>query len=351
MPGAELSAVLFDMDGTLMDSEKLWAVGLRELCERLGGELTDELRVRLVGMDQRESMEVVHTEFGLPFSEIDASTDWLIARMKQLFAGGVVWRPGAQRLLSEVRASGMATALVTATGRELVDVIIETVGAHHFDVTVVGDEVTHNKPDPEPYQTAVKALRVNPSDTLAIEDSPTGVASAHAAGCPVLAVPSEARIPERPGVTILETLREVNLAGLRRIHAGGLSDGGAFGDGRPAFSGDGALAPAGAAPGLEDRQHHVEGVDARRHERRRHQARTVDRREPAGRGVRHDGGGFAQPGHQGQIRHQDGPEGEEELDQYPPVPEQAPLGSDGQQHAGYEGGQADRQYHHVAHDL
>ncbi|ADD44143.1 HAD family hydrolase [Stackebrandtia nassauensis] len=219
MPNGELSAVLFDMDGTLMDSEKLWAVGLRELCQRLGGELTNSLRLQLVGMDQRESMEVVHTAFGLPFSGIDDSAAWLIGRMKEIFADGVVWRPGAQELLHEVRSRGLATALVTATGRELVDVIIETIGAHHFDATVVGDEVTHNKPDPEPYLTAMKTLRLSPADCLAIEDSPTGVASAHAAGSPVLAVPSEVPIPPRSGVTVLDTLDGVDVERLRHVHA------------------------------------------------------------------------------------------------------------------------------------
>lgn len=219
MPKAELSAVLFDMDGTLLDSEKLWAVGLRELCQRLGGELTEALRTRLVGMDQRESMEVVHTQFGLSFDTIDASAGWLITRMKAIFAQGVVWRPGAKRLLHEVRAAGLATALVTATGRELVDVVITTIGAHNFDAVIVGDEVTHNKPDPEPYLTAMKTLRLGPADCLAIEDSPTGVASAAAAGCPVLAVPSETPIPPRPGVTLAPSLAEVDLDALRGIHA------------------------------------------------------------------------------------------------------------------------------------
>lgn len=219
MPEAELSAVLFDMDGTLMDSERLWAIGLRDLCDRLGGELTDSLRTRLVGMDQRESMEVVHTEFGLSFDAIDDSTAWLIARMKHIFAAGVVWRPGAKRLLHEVRSAGVATALVTATGRELVDVIIDTIGAHNFDATIVGDEVTHNKPDPEPYLTAMKTLRLGPADCLAIEDSNTGVTSAGRAGCPVLAVPSEVPIAARPGITIRDTLHGVDLARLREIHA------------------------------------------------------------------------------------------------------------------------------------
>ncbi|GAA4923541.1 HAD superfamily hydrolase (TIGR01509 family) [Stackebrandtia albiflava] len=220
MPEPELRAVLFDMDGTLLDSERLWEVGLRDLAGELGRTLDPATRARLVGMDQTESVEVLHSEWGLPHDTVPANTRWLIERMKVLFAAGMTWRPGAADLLADVRRSGIPAALVTATGRELVDIIIGTIGASNFTVTVCGDEVARNKPDPEPYATAYRALGLDPGDCLAIEDSVTGVASASAAGVPVLAVPSEVSIPARPGVAVSESLRGVDVAALRRAHAG-----------------------------------------------------------------------------------------------------------------------------------
>ncbi|HZE39532.1 MAG TPA: HAD family phosphatase [Stackebrandtia sp.] len=218
MSEARLRAVLFDMDGTLLDSEKLWAVALRDLCARLGHELTPQLRADLVGMDQYESMVLLHSRLGLSPDGIADNTRWLVARVKALFAGGVVWRPGARELLEAVRAKGYRTALVTATGRELVDVILSGIGDDWFDVTIVGDEVARNKPDPEPYATAMRRLGLAPNECLAIEDSPTGVASATAAGCVVLAVPSEARLEPHPRVEIVGCLDGVDVDHLEKVH-------------------------------------------------------------------------------------------------------------------------------------
>lgn len=214
-----LSAVLFDMDGTLLDSEKLWTIGLQDLCGHLGHTLESSVRAKLVGMNQLESMQLLHDSFGLGHAGLDDSAAWLVARMKTLFAAGVVWQPGAKELLHAVRDAGLATAMVTATGRELVDVIVATISAELFDVTICGDEVPQNKPSPQPYAAAMKALGLVPEECVAIEDSVPGVASAHAAGCLVLAVPSEVSIPASNGVAVVESLLGIDVAFLR-----GLSD-------------------------------------------------------------------------------------------------------------------------------
>ncbi|WP_415645187.1 HAD family hydrolase [Stackebrandtia soli] len=219
MTRGALRAVLFDMDGTLLDSEKLWEVGLVDLCVHLGRTLTPQLRARMVGMDQMESMRLLHKALDLPADGVTASADWLIDRMADLFASPPVWRPGAAELLASVRAAGYPTALVTATGRRLVDVVIGAMGADRFDVTIVGDEVANNKPDPEPYRTAATALGLLPGDCLAIEDSPTGVASALAAGCSVVAVPSEVAITV-DGVTVVDSLVDIDVQALRALHSG-----------------------------------------------------------------------------------------------------------------------------------
>src|SRR5690348_4364600 len=213
----ELEAVLFDMDGTLVDSEKVWDVGLRELARRYGGELTAAARARMVGTSMAESMDILHTDIAQPWRDPHASVAWLEARVEELFAEGLIWRPGARELLAEVRAAGVPTALVTATRRQLVDVALGTLGGDNFDVVVCGDEVSRTKPDPEPYLAAAGKLGAEPSRCVAIEDSPTGVASALAAGCRVVAVPSEVALAGVDGVVLLDSLELLDVAALRRL--------------------------------------------------------------------------------------------------------------------------------------
>jgi HAD superfamily hydrolase (TIGR01509 family) len=131
---------------------------------------------------------------------------WLTDRVFELFAEGLVWRPGALELLRAVRLSGLPTALVTSTGRRLVEVALDTLGRENFDVIVCGDEVVMPKPDPEPYRTAATLLGVAVEDCVAVEDSPTGVASALASGAVVLAVPAELELPSTDGVHLRTSL-------------------------------------------------------------------------------------------------------------------------------------------------
>jgi HAD superfamily hydrolase (TIGR01509 family) len=216
----DLQAVLFDMDGTLVDSEKVWDVGLRELAIRYGGELSAPARTRMVGTSMAESMAILHADLGQPWRDPIDSELWLVRRVRDLFAEGLIWRPGARRLLAEVRAAGVPTALVTSTGRELVDVALATIGADNFDAVVCGDDVDENKPHPEPYRTAAGLLGVEVVGCVAIEDSPTGIRSALAAGCHVVAVPSEVDLSDVDGVIVVASLDELELASLRRIVAG-----------------------------------------------------------------------------------------------------------------------------------
>jgi HAD superfamily hydrolase (TIGR01509 family) len=215
---SSLDAVLFDMDGTLVDSEKVWSVALNEQAEHLGGRLSSAARAAMVGTSMVESMTILHNDLGRPELDVDASIRWLEDRMKDLFSAGLLWQPGARQLLDEVHAADIPMALVTATRRHLVDVALLTIGAHYFDAVVAGDEVGNVKPHPEPYETAARLLGVaDPRHCVAIEDSPTGVASARAAGCVVLAVPSETRLSDVDGVTVVDSLASVDLAFLRKL--------------------------------------------------------------------------------------------------------------------------------------
>jgi HAD superfamily hydrolase (TIGR01509 family) len=219
MGGAELEAVLFDMDGTLVDSEKVWDIGLRELAHRYGGELSVPARTRMIGTSMAESMDILHTDIGQPDRDPLQSVRWLERRVAELFAAGLVWRPGAPDLLAAVRAAGIPTALVTATRRHLVDVALTTIGAHNFDIVIPGDEVDQTKPHPEPYLTAAAKLGVDAGRCVAIEDSPTGVASARAAGCVVVAVPCEVALTDAREVVLVDSLDLLDVVTLRRLVA------------------------------------------------------------------------------------------------------------------------------------
>lgn len=214
------AAVLFDMDGTLVDSEKVWDIALKELAERAGGRLSAQARQAMIGTDMSRTMRILRADLNQPDRPEAPDVAWLTDRVFQLFAEGLVWRPGAKELLLAVREAGIPTALVTSTGRKLVEVALDTLGRENFDVVVSGDAVRMPKPDPEPYRTAAELLGVAIEDCVAVEDSPTGVASAVAAGAAVLAVPAEMELPETDGVHLMATLQGVDPAYLADLLAG-----------------------------------------------------------------------------------------------------------------------------------
>ncbi|MEV4543417.1 HAD family hydrolase [Micromonospora echinaurantiaca] len=203
--------MLFDMDGTLVDSEKLWDVALHELAAEYGGTLSDTARKAMVGTSMAASMRLLHDDLGQPERDPQVSAAWIDARILELFRTGLRWRPGALTLLRAVRAAGIPTALVTSSGRPLVEVALDTLGRDSFDAVVCGDEVDATKPHPEPYLTAARLLDVPIARCVAIEDSPTGVASALAAGAAVLAVPAEVPIAATAGVHQVESLTGADL--------------------------------------------------------------------------------------------------------------------------------------------
>ncbi|MDR7326318.1 HAD superfamily hydrolase (TIGR01509 family) [Catenuloplanes niger] len=195
------AAVLFDMDGTLIDSEKVWEIAIMELGRSYGGEVSEQARAAMVGAAMAESMRIMHEDLGQSWRDPEAGVRELEDRVADLFTSGLVWRPGAMVLLAAVRAAGIPTALVTSTSRRLVEVALDTLGRDSFDVVICGDEVTANKPDPAPYRMAADALGVDVTACVAIEDSPAGIASARAAGATVLAVPCELDLSHLHGET------------------------------------------------------------------------------------------------------------------------------------------------------
>jgi HAD superfamily hydrolase (TIGR01509 family) len=213
----ELRAVLFDMDGTVVDSEHLWAHAMRMIAAELGGTLTEEALARTTGLSVPASVDLMLTELGsdLPHEQ---ATEQLLARTADVFAAELMWQPGAQELIDALRAEGVTTALVTNSPRVVVDVAMERLGGHRFDRAVCGDEVSVHKPDPTPYLTAMRMLDLPAEQCLAVEDSPSGTASAVAAGIPVLVVPSEVDVPDGPGRIFAASLLEATVDELRHIH-------------------------------------------------------------------------------------------------------------------------------------
>lgn len=191
------AGVLWDMDGTLLDSEKLWDIAVRELAVELGGEMTTELRHALIGASGPNALRTMFTGLGLePHPEaLLGAGRFLERRVTELMTGPIPWRPGAAEALATVRAAGLSTALVTNTKRSLTELALRTLGHEWFDISVCGDEVEHGKPDPAVYLRAARLLGLDPKDCVVIEDSVTGVQAATAAGCAVLVVPCEIPVP------------------------------------------------------------------------------------------------------------------------------------------------------------
>jgi len=213
------AAVLFDMDGTLVDSEKVWDVALHELAAHAGGKLSEAARLAMIGSSMASSMRILREDLAQPDRDEAADVAWLEHRVEELFGNGLVWRPGALELLRAVRKAGLPTALVTSTGRRLVEVALDTLGRENFDVVVCGDEVSAPKPDPAPYRRAADLLGVKIEECVAIEDSPTGMASAVASGAAVLAVPAELELPATDGVHLRDTLEGVDPTFLATLFA------------------------------------------------------------------------------------------------------------------------------------
>jgi HAD superfamily hydrolase (TIGR01509 family) len=213
-----LRAVLFDMDGTLVDSERLWTLALGEVATELGGEVSPGTRAAMVGTDLVSSVHMLLDDIGADV-EIPVAQRLLVSATARHFAAGVAWRPGAQALLRSVRDAGMPTALVTSTHRNLTSAALETIGRENFETIVCGDDVERTKPDPEPYRVALAALGVAAADAVAIEDSPAGSSSALAAGIATLVVPLEVPVAPADGLTIAESLDGVTLEMLRGLVA------------------------------------------------------------------------------------------------------------------------------------
>ena len=209
------AAVLWDMDGTLVDTEPYWVESEFELVESHGGTWSEEHALNLVGNDLLVSGRYIreHGRIDLePAQIVEELLDRVVARVEER----VPWRPGALELLGDLQRHGVPCALVTMSYRRFVEPILRRVPAGTFQVVVTGDSVSRGKPDPEPYEKAARLLGVDPWATVAIEDSNTGARSAEAAGCTVLVVPNHVPVLDGPRRVFADTLSGLSYYDLPR---------------------------------------------------------------------------------------------------------------------------------------
>ena len=205
MNAPRLAAVLWDMDGTLVDTEPYWMAAETPLIESFGGSWSHEQALGLVGMGLEDSARILQ-DAGVRMST-DAIIDHLTGEvMRQLSETGIPFRPGARELLASLRAAGIKTGLVTMSMRRMAQTVVDLIDFEAFDVIIAGDDATRPKPFPDPYLQACELLGVAPEATVAIEDSPNGLRSAVASGASVIGVPLMVSLTGAGAHTLWETL-------------------------------------------------------------------------------------------------------------------------------------------------
>jgi HAD superfamily hydrolase (TIGR01509 family) len=224
-PSALPAAVLFDMDGTLVDTEGHWLDAEVHVMGLLGASWHPEDQVACLGGPLEKVTAHMRIRSGSSLSDHEVGLLLMDAMESRLRSTPPAWQPGARDLLTECRGMGIPTALVSASWARLIravaDRMEEELTTLPFDVIVAGDDVTYSKPHPEPYVEAARLLGVRPDECLAIEDSPTGVTSARDAGCRVVAVPHIADVAHL-GTAVVTSLAGATITSL--WHTARLSD-------------------------------------------------------------------------------------------------------------------------------
>lgn len=210
-----LAAVLWDMDGTLIDSEPAWIRSQTRMVAEFGGEWTFADGLGLVGSDMVRTAEVMQAA-GVALSA-DAINLRLTQEVTDELGGSVTWRPGAVELVTALRDRGVPQVIVTTSPRFMTEVVAAALPPGAIVAIVSGEDVDNGKPHPEPYLTAAAGLGVPIGRCVAIEDSPTGLASAIASGAVAVGVPHDAVLDHPGRWTRLDSLEGVGVDDLVRL--------------------------------------------------------------------------------------------------------------------------------------
>jgi HAD superfamily hydrolase (TIGR01509 family) len=207
-----VEAVVFDLDGVLLDSEQLWSEAKHEVVRDRGGRWRDDAPRAMMGMSSHEWAAYMHDELGVPLGadEIDAE---VVARMESFYRSRLPLLPGAVEAVRAL-AGRWPLGLASSSNREIIDLALSLAGVDDaFAVTVSSEEVAHGKPAPDVYLEACRRLDVPAAASVAVEDSSNGLRSAAAAGMSVVAVPNPHYPPDADALTlaavVIESLDEL----------------------------------------------------------------------------------------------------------------------------------------------
>jgi HAD superfamily hydrolase (TIGR01509 family) len=198
------AAVLWDMDGTIVDTEPYWMASQQELVTRFGGTWTHDDAMTLVGSGLDRTARLLQ-EHGVDMTSA-AIIDHLTSEVMTRISASVPWRPGARELLSALRSAGVPCALVTMSFGVMAEHVRSFIPFDAFDVVVSGDSVENSKPHPEAYLRAAHLLEVPIEDCVAFEDSVPGVTSAASAGAVTIGVPHILALDDSPASILWPTL-------------------------------------------------------------------------------------------------------------------------------------------------
>ena len=205
-----MSAILFDMDGTLIDSEPLWLEAEIEIMEELGCNWDQQDQINCLGgpIDKTENYMQDRSNNIKPFGYFTKKLDDV---MEKKLSTKLKLIPNALEIINDCKRSELKIALVTASSGRLMSAVLKRFPVGIFDTTVSYDDVKRSKPDPEPYLLASKTLGVDITNCVVIEDTLTGVQSGLNAGAQVIGIPHLVKMPSNPNLRVVESLSEINM--------------------------------------------------------------------------------------------------------------------------------------------